>query len=283
MQIKEISAKSILKKTKLPENICPGNHYIINPFIGCLYGCTYCFAAFMRRFSKHKEVWSGFVDVKVNAVEVLKRELERNPASGIIEIGSVTDAYQPVEEKYQITKSILELLVAYDFPVSIVTKSNLVTRDVALLKMFSQCDVGVTITCLNSDISKTIEPGAPSPDDRLEVLRTLSRSGIRTFALVSPILPIFTDLRRILHEVSPYVDLIVVDKLNTRGISLKRLQDSLPFQGSEITKEFMSLIGDIEYWNAVQNEIRVLSTEFKVAVQGVGCFSGLKCGVSRWF
>lgn len=94
MKIKTIKCKSVLTESKLPEV-----GYCINPYIGCFHACVYCYARFMKRFTGHNEKWGEFIDVKINAPEVLEKELLRNPKRGITLLGSVTDAYQPVEKK----------------------------------------------------------------------------------------------------------------------------------------------------------------------------------------
>ena len=122
MDVKEINAKSVLTKSNLPES-----DYCINPYVGCLHGCKYCYARFMRRFTGHKEKWGEFLDVKINAPQVLEKELSRKKRKkGRVLLGRVTDAYQPVERKYKITRELLKILLRHQFPVSILTKSDLV-------------------------------------------------------------------------------------------------------------------------------------------------------------
>ena len=128
-QIKTIQCKSVLTRSRLPEV-----DYCINPYVGCLHGCIYCYARFMKRFTGHTEKWGKFIDVKINAPEVLEKELSRSPEKGTVLLGSVTDAYQPIERKYKITRAILEILLKHHFPISILTKSDLVVRDIDLLK-----------------------------------------------------------------------------------------------------------------------------------------------------
>ncbi len=148
----------------------------------------------MRRFTGHNEQWGHFLDVKINAPEVLARELAKNPKRGEILLGSVTDAYQPVERKYRLARTILKILVSYDFPVSILTKSDLVVRDLDLFKQFSKCEVGLTVTTTDQETARSFEPYASMPQQRIEALETLHRSGITTYAFIGPILPKLTDL-----------------------------------------------------------------------------------------
>ena len=166
MKIKIIKCKSVLTKSNLPKV-----DYCINPYVGCMHSCVYCYARFMRRFTGHAEPWGHFLDIKVNAPEVLAKELARNPRKGTVLLGSVTDAYQPVERKYRLTRAILEILLKHNFPVSILTKSDLVVRDIDLFRQFSECEVGLTITSMDENVARNFEPHASSPKRGLRRLR----------------------------------------------------------------------------------------------------------------
>src|SRR4030043_2086170 len=118
--VRDIECKSILAKSPIP-GLC----YAINPYVGCAHGCVYCYAVFMKRFTGHEEEWGTFVDIKVNAPDVLTRQLKR-AKPGNISFGTVTDAYQPLERENGITRACLEALLDHPLPVSILTKSALV-------------------------------------------------------------------------------------------------------------------------------------------------------------
>ena len=126
MKIKEIFAKTILTKTAIP-----GFDYCVNPYVGCGHGCRYCYASFMKRFTGHKEPWGEFVDIKVNAPDLMKKQLRR-ARMGLVAIGTVTDPYQPLERKYRITRRILKALLERQFPVNVLTRSPLCLRDIDL-------------------------------------------------------------------------------------------------------------------------------------------------------
>lgn len=150
MIIREIQSKSIITKSELPES-----EYCLNPYIGCSHGCIYCYARFMKRFTGHSEPWGDFVDIKMNAPELARNSVKKiKKAGGVVLIGSVTDAYQPIEKKYQLTRNVLIELLKEDIPISILTKSALVTRDIDLLSQFSCCSVGLTITTTDEKISQ---------------------------------------------------------------------------------------------------------------------------------
>jgi len=105
--IKEIESKSVLTKSNLPET-----DYCINPYVGCLHNCVYCYARFMKRFTNHAESWGDFLDIKTNAVKVLENELQK-AKKGLVLLSSVTDPYQPIEKKIELTREILKKLLKY--------------------------------------------------------------------------------------------------------------------------------------------------------------------------
>src|SRR5512143_3861666 len=121
MKITEIHAKTILSPSQIYD-------YVINPYVGCQHACSYCYARFMKRFSGHKEPWGTFVDVKVNAPELLSREVTRKKR-GRVWVSGVCDPYQSLEGRYRLTRRCLEILIAQDWDVVVQTRSPLVLRD----------------------------------------------------------------------------------------------------------------------------------------------------------
>ncbi len=130
MQIKEITAKSIITKSNLP-----AADYVINPYTGCTHACIYCYARFMRRFSGHQESWEKFVDIKSNAPALIPEKYQKYQGKEVF-ISSVTDPYQPVEKKYQLTRAILKKLVPLQPLLTIQSKSALIARDIDIFKEF---------------------------------------------------------------------------------------------------------------------------------------------------
>lgn len=203
MMIKEIRAKSILSKSQVFD-------YALNPYVGCAHACTYCYARFMKRFTGHMEKWGEFVDVKVNAPELLIEEVKKKRV-GRVWISGVCDPYQPVEKKYALTRRCLEILVENGWPVTIQTKSPLVLRDIEILKKSLEAEVGFTITTADERIRKIFEPGAPPVRERLKALSVLHSEGIKTFAMIAPILP---GAEGLVSELKGKVDYVMVDRLN---------------------------------------------------------------------
>ncbi len=203
MKIKEIQAKNILSKSKVYD-------WTINPYVGCQYGCAYCYARFMKRFSGHQENWGDFVDVKINAPELLIQEIKKK-RKGRVWVSGVCDPYQPVERKYELIKKCLEILQRNSWPVTIQTKSPLVLRDLELLKKFQGIDVGFTITTGDEEIRKIFEPRTAPINERIEALDKLHQEGIRTYAMIAPLLP---KAESLVNKLKGKVDYIIIDKMN---------------------------------------------------------------------
>jgi DNA repair photolyase len=203
MIIQEIQSKTILSASK----IYP---YVINPYVGCQHNCSYCYAHFMKRFTGHKEPWGQFVDVKLNAPELLKREVTRKRKDRVW-VSGVCDPYQPLEGKYRITRQCLEILAENDWPVTVQTRSPLCLRDLDILKTGKSFEVGLSVTTADDGIRKLFEPNAPSIKERLKALGELHQAGIRTYAMIAPILPRAESLA---EELVGKVDYVRLDRMN---------------------------------------------------------------------
>ena len=203
MIVKEIEAKTILSKSQIYD-------YALNAYVGCQHQCLYCYAKFMKRFTGHPEPWGAFVDVKINAPELLAREVKKK-RKGRVWISGVCDAYQPLEKKYLLTGRCLEILIEQEWPVTIQTKSPLVLRDIAILKSSADAEVGFTITTADEKVRRIFEPGAPPIAKRVEALGILHTEGIRTFVMIAPLLPHADGLVEMLKGA---VDHVLIDRYN---------------------------------------------------------------------
>ncbi len=203
MIIREIQAKSILSASK----IYP---YVINPYVGCQHACSYCYARYMKKFTGHKEPWGTFVDVKINAAELLRKEVCKKKKAPVW-ISGVCDPYQPLERQYKLTRQCLQILVGDDWPVVIQTRSALVLRDVDIIKEAKNLEVGFSVTTADDGIRKLFEPGAPPIPERLNALAELHRMGVRTYAMIAPILP---GAETLVPLLAGAVDYILVDRMN---------------------------------------------------------------------
>ncbi len=201
MKYIETECKSMLVKSRLPDT-----DYVINPYTGCEFGCSYCYASFMGRFvGQGIERWGDYVFVKTNGVEVLSKELRRlsqESRQKTILLSSVTDAWQGAERKYRISRGVIEQLVQVAYPgsVSILTKSPIILDDAALIARLPRAEVGVTVTSTDDALSRLLEVRAPSASRRIHTLEQLNRHGIKTYAFVGPLLPHFRYLPDKLDE-----------------------------------------------------------------------------------
>ncbi len=203
MIIREIKAKGILSKSQVYD-------YALNPYVGCAHECVYCYAKFMKRFTGHKERWGDFVDVKINAPELLAREVKKK-SIGRVWVSGVCDPYQPLEKKYGLTGKCLEILADNGWPFTVQTKSALVLRDMEILKRAKEGEVGFTITTADDSIRKIFEPGASPVSKRIDALAVLHKNGISTFAMIAPVLP---GAEGLIGQLKGKVDHVIIDRLN---------------------------------------------------------------------
>ena len=203
MIIKEIKSKTILSVSK----VYP---YVINPYMGCQHNCSYCYARFMKRFTGHREAWGQFVDVKINAPDLLRREITKKKR-GQVWISGVCDPYQPLEAKYKLTRQCLEILAQNNWPAVVQTRSPLILRDIDILKEGRDFEVGLSVTTADDSIRKLFEPDAPAIKDRVRALDELHKAGVRTYAMIAPMLPGAEGLAEIL---AGKVDYAIVDRMN---------------------------------------------------------------------
>lgn len=233
LTINEVVAKSILQKSGLPDA-----DWVINPYSGCRFACKYCYAAFVGKFKHPGEEWGSYLDVKTNAPELLKTELQKKLKDtndiGSIFLSSVTDPYQGMEAKYQLTRKCLQVLLDFNYQgkVSILTKSTLVTRDIDLFKQFNDIEVGLTVTATGDPISSYLETYATPHTSRINTLIELSQAGVKTYAFIGPLLPHFVwqknELEKLLLAIKESgVRYIYMEHLNLTSSIKKRLFDFL--------------------------------------------------------
>ena len=190
--------------------------YVINPYLGCEHGCRYCYAVFMRKYSHHpKSPWGSFVEAKINIGEVLDSELHRKRRQGRALLSSVCDPYQPLENRYRLTRAVLEVLRNRGWGIDILTRSPLVTRDLDLLAATPGVSVGFSIPTDDDAVRKVLEPHAPPIGARLSALGKLHEAGISTWVFVAPILPM--NPTRLYEAIAPHITHLLVDPLNYRN------------------------------------------------------------------
>ncbi|MEM2940782.1 MAG: radical SAM protein [Thermoproteota archaeon] len=248
--------------------------YCVNPYVGCQHGCRYCYAAGITfRFRRRLEEWGEFLDIKVNAVDVLEREVVRRRV-GKVYMSSLTDPYQPVEKKYGLTRKILEILISKGFPVIIQTKSNLVTRDMDVLKRNSSNEVGVTIVTMDENIRKDFEPFTSSSEERLEAVRIAKENGLKTYVFFGPILPFIsdTDVESLLVRFKETgVDYIYVDRLNLRPMVWSMVSKVVSRKYSELYDKWRRILfSESSYYQEAKRNILEISK--KIGLETVFCY-----------
>jgi DNA repair photolyase len=173
--------------------------WTINPYRGCEFACKYCYARYTHEFMEMRDgvEFERKIYVKQHAAELLRQEMKRVKQDESIALGTATDPYQPAERRYEVTRGILEEFARHrGFELGIVTKSNLVVRDVELLKSVARANkvsVHVTVTTLDTELARILEPRAPRPDLRIDAVRELAQAGIRVGISCSPVIPGITD------------------------------------------------------------------------------------------
>ena len=251
--LQEIKVKSVLAKSNLP-----AGDYSVNPYVGCTHACKYCYASFMKRFTNHPEPWGTFLDVKYwpeikNPEKYAGKELF---------ISSVTDPYNPQEETFQRTRARLEQLEGSGVKLSIQTKSDLVLRDIDLIKKFPDARVGFSINTLDEDFRADMDQ-AVSIERRLAAMKKLHDAGIRTSCFMSPIFPGMTDVEAIMDRVKNQCNFIWLENLNLRG-SYKRV--ILQYIREKYPKlyplyEEIYIQGSRTYWEALDERVRAYARQ----------------------
>ncbi|MGO8690565.1 MAG: radical SAM protein [Thermoguttaceae bacterium] len=238
--VRQTVCKSILNRSTL-------GGYSLNCYTGCTHACVYCYARFMQRFHPHQEPWGSFVDVKVNAVETLKRQLRRAEPAEVF-VSSACDGWQPLEAQWRLTRRCCELLLERGFPVHVLTKSALVLDDLELLAR-PGTRVAVTLTTLDPRLVRLWEPGAASVTERLQVVEAAGRLGIEMGMMLAPLLPLLSDgeaaIAAMLQQAADLgVDVIWVDAMNPRPRVWPAVADLLRREFPDLLPRYRKLLFD---------------------------------------
>jgi len=245
--IEEITIKKALNK--LHSNFLPYK-WDLNIYRGCSHRCQYCYALYSHQYLESRKNFFDTIYVKTNIVEALEKELSNKKwKREVINLGGVTDSYQPLEEKYKIMPEVLKLMIKYKTPIVISTKSDLILRDIDLLiKLASVAtvNVAVTITTMDENIRNKIEPGAKSSEKRLEVLKQLSGKNIGLGLHLMPILPMLTDseenIENIFREVSKIpIDYSICGFLNLRSATRVNFLDFIKRDFPNLFNDYLKL------------------------------------------
>ncbi len=247
-----IVENKIIVKDLVTKSNLPASDYVINPYVGCPHGCRYCYACFMKRFTGHSEEWGSFIDIKQCDKPISQKKLQGKS----VFLSSVTDCYNPFEEKYKITRNILEQLISIDCELNISTKSNLVLRDIDLLKQCKNLKVSISVNTLDEKFKNDMD-NASSIQERLETLETLYKNGIYTVLFMSPVFPVITDYREIIEKTNKYVDEYWFENLNLRGSYKQDIISYIKTTSPHLLKLYNELYidGNMEFWNSLSVEI----------------------------
>jgi DNA repair photolyase len=270
--VREIACKTILNQNSLSD-------YTLNCYTGCTHGCAYCYARFMQRFHPHKEPWGEFVDVKINAVEALKRQLRRLKP-GEVFLSSACDGWQQIEAQYALTRRCCQLLLQYGFSVSVLTKSALLLRD---MDVFSgnKAQIGVTVTTPDQSLSKLWEPQASSVEERFRVVQAARQAGLKTSIMFGPLLPLLSDGRETIRALFQraadlQIGSIWVDALNPRPkvwpAVARLLRDHFP----ELRQRYYRILFDqntrAEYLERLRKEVTLAAENSALNDRVAVCF-----------
>lgn len=244
---KIITTRDYLSKSNLP-----ASDYVINPYVGCTHGCRYCYACFMKRFTNHSEPWGEFIDIKLCDKTINIKKL----AGKSLFLSSVTDCYNQYEEKYCITRKILEQLISVDCEITIATKSKLILRDIDLLKQCKNLKVAISINTLDENFKNDMDR-ASSIKDRIDTLKELHNNGIYTVLFMSPIFPGITDFKAIIENSSDFVNQYWFENLNLRGSYKQDILDYINQKYPQLNELYSDIYikGDKSYWLALSAQI----------------------------
>jgi DNA repair photolyase len=249
--------------------------WTINPYRGCEFGCKYCYARYTHEFMEIRDVseFEHKIFVKDEAAWLLRRDLKKVKKGEEIAIGTATDPYQPAERRHGVTRSILEELSRHcGLEIGIVTKSNLVLRDIDVLQRVAEQNtigVHITVTTVNADLARITEPRAPRPDLRLEAVRKLNDAGIPAGVICAPVLPRITDGPRDLealvkaaaeaHATNIFANPLFL-KPCSRAIFLPFVQEKFP----ELVPLYERLYGERDFGSQTyRKHLTALMTKFK--------------------
>lgn len=251
--IRDIETKNIMTKSTLPVG-----GYSVNPYVGCTHGCKYCYASFMKRFTGHTEPWGTFLDVK--HWPVIKNP-QKYKGQRVV-IGSVTDGYLPQEAQFRNTRKLLEQLKNSGAELLICTKSDLVLRDLDLLKEMGKVTVSWSINTLEEAFQADMD-NAVSVERRLDAMKQVYDAGIRTVCFISPVFPGITDFEAIFHRVKEQCDLVWLENLNLRGAFKQEILDYMKSKYPQLAPLYHVIYteGDRGYFRNLEERARRLAEE----------------------
>ncbi|WP_415233037.1 radical SAM mobile pair protein B [Pseudoruminococcus massiliensis] len=253
MIIKEIKSKNVITKSNLP--VCD---FSVNPYTGCTHACKYCYASFMKRFTNHPEPWGEFIDVKIWD----KINNPKKYAGKELFIGSVTDPYNPQEEIYGRTRALLTELQGSGAKLSIATKSDLILRDLDIIKTFPDARVSWSVNTLDESFKNDMDK-AVSIERRLAAMKAFHNAGVRTTCFISPIFPVITSTKAIIERTKNQCNLIWLENLNLRGNYKGVIMDYIKKKYPALLPLYQEIYnrGSRSYWESLDTELKEYAAE----------------------
>lgn len=247
IKLGQVKVKTVLTKSNLP---IAG--YSVNPYIGCTHACKYCYACFMKRFTGHEEPWGTFLDVKY--WDKIKDPKKYDGQTMII--GSVTDAYNPQEAQFRRTRAFLEEMQGSKINLIITTKSDLVVRDLDLIKTFPSPLVSWSVNTLDEKFKDDMDK-AVSIERRIAAMKKFHEEGIRTTCFISPVFPEITQVFDIMERIKDFCDYIWLENLNLRGNFKAYIMEYIADAYPDLLPLYRQIYNknDITYWEILDQKV----------------------------
>lgn len=247
--IREINSKSIMSKSNLPIG-----DYSINPYVGCIHACKYCYASFMNRFSGHSEPWGSYLDAKTWPKISNPRKYDNSE----LVIGTVTDPYNPLEGRFERTKRLLSELQGTTAKITIITKSDLVLRDLDIIKTFANIRIAFSINTLDESFKNDMD-SAVSIERRLNAMKTFHNNGVYTICFISPIFPGITNVQAIISTAMNQCNIIWLENLNLRGDYKARILKYIKEKYPKLTPLYDEIYikNKNQYWVDLADELKL--------------------------
>jgi len=243
-----------------------GFAYQIDPYIGCEHHCHYCYA-----LNRAETDWSEEILIHQDISSRLYQEISTLQPQTVY-IGWNSDPYQPSEETYQQTHIALDLLARRGFPVCVLTKSDLIIRDVDMLARMTGSSVGVSIAFQDEEVRRLFETRAPSNERRIEALKRLKNAGLETYALICPVMPFLTDAESLIEAVAPYADTIWIYALSMRNEvdrNWQNVKDILDHHFPELTRRYrrIAFSPDDQYWSGFRRRLEGMQVDTRLKLK----------------
>jgi len=271
MRIIEQEVSTILRPTNI--NLAP---FVINPYQGCELGCCFCYAQFSKVAKKQVDDWGDYVKVKINALDVLAKELDQIKPESVL-IGSITECFQPIERKYNITKKILELLNYRKIPFTIMSRSSLIVEHINLLSQGNCKSIYFTVNVLPDILSKEFNMNAPNFAKGLEVVKKLQDEGINIIAYFCPVLPWISDIEQIVSSVKGIARKAEFEIINFYMAKHKLMEAAIEKYYPEYSLNYQKLLNDAGFLDASFKKI-----ETDILAEAGNSFERLKVHVHEF-